>query len=157
MYCCLNEKDSHSSGMHPIACKSGLFILRSEPELPWISVRGMFLEKAEHQAASAWTTRKTLEKKRWVAEGELSTSNLWLGYQWRRRKRQTGLQREWTMSTREAKLLKGTSATLNPSVAMKSENHDAGVARQIRRPETEGHVLTGHASFQSWCAACVQG
>ena len=23
--------------------------------------------------------------------------------------------------------------------------------------ETEDHVLTGHASFRSWCAACVQG
>ena len=23
--------------------------------------------------------------------------------------------------------------------------------------EIEDHVLTGHASFRSWCAACVQG
>ena len=46
---------------------------------------------------------------------------------------------------------------LNPSVAMKFENHDAGTARRIRRPEKlKDHVLTGHASFRSWCAACVQ-
>ena len=36
---------------------------------------------------------------------------------------------------------------------MKFENRDAGTARRIRRP----HVLTGHASFRSWCAACVRG
>ena len=29
---------------------------------------------------------------------------------------------------------------------------NVGTARQ-----TEEHVLTGHASFRSWCAACVQG
>ena len=31
-------------------------------------------------------------------------------------------------------------------------------AHQIQRVrEIEDHVLTGHASFRSWCAACVQG
>ena len=28
---------------------------------------------------------------------------------------------------------------------------------RIRRVEIEDHVLTGHASFRSWCASCMQG
>ena len=32
-------------------------------------------------------------------------------------------------------VVRGTSATLNPSAAMKFENHDAGTARRIQRPE----------------------
>ena len=48
--------------------------------------------------------------------------------------------------------LRGASATPNLSRLTKFENPDVGTARQ-----TEEHVLTGHASFRSWCAACVQG
>ena len=43
---------------------------------------------------------------------------------------------------------------------------DGDEVRELRRrnsssdptsKEIEDHVLTGHASFRSWCAACVQG
>ena len=39
------------------------------------------------------------------------------------------------MPTWETKWLRGISAPLNPSAAMKFENRDAGTARRIRRPE----------------------
>ena len=45
------------------------------------------------------------------------------------------------------------SAMPNPN----SVKLDDGTARQIQRPRKEDHVLTGRASFRSWCAACVQG
>ena len=62
------------------------------------------------------------------------------------------------MLTWETKWLRGVPATLNPSAVTKFENHDVGTARQIQRPgKIEDHVLTGHATFRSWCAACVQG
>ena len=35
----------------------------------------------------------------------------------------------------ETMWLTGTSATLNPSTEMKFENHDAGTARRIQRPQ----------------------
>ena len=54
------------------------------------------------------------------------------------------------MLTWETKWLRGTPATPNPPVT-KPENHDVGTA-----PDIEDHVLTGHATFRSWCAACVQ-
>ena len=43
-------------------------------------------------------------------------------------------------------------------MATRFVNLDVGTARQIQRPrKLRTHVLTGHASFRSWCAACVQG
>ena len=59
---------------------------------------------------------------------------------------------ERTILTWVTMWLRGASATPNLSRLTKFENPDVGTARQ-----TEEHVLTGHASFRSWCAACVQG
>ena len=74
------------------------------------------------------------------------------------RRRQTCLHVERTMSTWETKWLRG-----GVSDAESIEGHEVREPRRPEQPvgsnvqEIEDHVLTGHACFRSWCAACVQG
>ena len=48
------------------------------------------------------------------------------------------------------------SVTLKPSASMKFGNRNTRIAVRTSR-EIEENVLTGHESFRSWCATCVEG
>ena len=61
------------------------------------------------------------------------------------------------MLTWETKWLRGAPGTPNPSVTKFENPRRRNSPSDPTSREIEDHVLTGHATFRSWCAACVQG
>ena len=126
------EKISHMcSRTHPLACaKWSVYLANME-------TCGNFIDRFQSaerplkgrstEAEQAWTTHETVERKKRRAL-LVSLRNLGRRYQVWRRKRLTCLHGRRSGSA-------GTSATLNPSTEMKFENHDAGTARRIQRPQ----------------------
>ena len=56
-----------------------------------------------------------------------------------------------------AKVLKETPGTVHPSAAARpgEQPHRSSLSDPTPK-EIEDHVLTGHARFRSWCAACAR-
>ena len=116
-----------------------------------ISVGGESLERAEHQVSKPGLPVRPLKAKELGPFGELSTSNI-----------------GWEVPGVAPEVAPNVSARGADDVDMGDEVAQRGgdeVLEPRRRNspsdptsrEIEDHVLTGHASFRSWCAACVQG
>ena len=54
----------------------------------------------------------------------------------------------------EEKFLKETPTMSNPSAMVRLEERRRSSPSD---PTPQDHVLAGHASFRSWCSACVRG
>ena len=151
-WCCFGEKISHiCSRMHPVACEKWSVYLAN------METCGNFIDRFQSaerplkgpstKAEQAWTTHETVERKKNVGYiwGVFET---WCGrYPVWRRKRLTCLHgRRSDIS--DAESINGDEI---PEPPRRNSPSDP-TSREI-----EDHVLTRHANFRSWCAACVQG
>ena len=121
----------------------------------WVSVGRKLLQRAEHQAEQAWTTHR--KKKCWEHSPNRALQSPW----WRpggslrqRVMRQTRRQGKWTTQMEGEVSQRDTDDV--ESISDGEARHRSSPSDPTPR-EIQDHVLTGHACFRSWCAACVTG
>ena len=121
----------------------------------WVSVGRDPLQRAEHQAEQAWTTRR--KQKCWDHSPNGALQSQWWrpGRSLRQRvMRQTRRQGKWTTQMEGEVSQRDTDDV--ESISDGEARHRSSPSDPTPR-EIQDHVLTGHACFRSWCAACVTG
>ena len=106
----------------------------------WVSVIRERLERARHQAEQAWTTFSVAETRLVAAREARNASG-----------------REWMMRVDGGEGAERDTRDAAPvsSGEVREQPHRSSPSDPTRK-EIEDHVLTGHARFWSWCAACAR-